>query len=157
MMRNLLLCALVLASLTSAADLTGTWRFEQTSPNGRRRVATYVFKAEGNKFTGLVATQSDQRDILNGVIDGNQITFDTKFEFDETGRIASFKGELDGDVLKISAVRQQQGRGPQEMTLKKISSDTTYNPPPELARTHKPFPPFNGIPPNGLAKTPPMA
>ena len=155
-MRNLPLCALLLASYADAADLPGTWRCEQTSQNGRKRVSTYIFKAEGNKFTGLVATQSDQRDILNGVIDGNQIAFDTKFEFDETGRIASFKGELDGDVLKVSPVRQQAGRPPQEMALKRISNDTIYNPPPELARIHKPFPPFKAIPANGLAKTPPM-
>src|SRR5260370_13369439 len=102
MMRSLVLCACMLASYASAADLTGTWRFEQTSPNGRKRVSTYIFKAEGNKFSGLVATQTDQRDIVNGVIDGSQITFDTKFEFDETGRSASFKGELDRDVLNIT-------------------------------------------------------
>jgi len=51
-MRNLLLCAFLLASFAGAADLTGTWRFEQTSPNGRKRVSTYIFKAEGNKFSG---------------------------------------------------------------------------------------------------------
>src|SRR5258708_40087288 len=126
MMRSLLFCALLLASYAGAADLTGTWRFEQTSPNGRKRVSTYIFKAERNKFTGLVATQSDQRDIVNGVIDGNQITFDTKFEFDETGRRASFKGELDGDVLKSSPVRQKQGRSPQEIGLKRISNDNAF-------------------------------
>src|SRR5260370_39215138 len=105
MMRKLLLCALLSASLASAAELTGTWRFEQTSPNGRKRVTTYVFKAEGNKFTGVVATLSDQRDIVNGVIDGNQIIFDTTFEFDDAGPTTPFKGEIDGDSLKLSPVR----------------------------------------------------
>src|SRR5216683_2859352 len=156
-MRKLLVCALVLAPVACAADLAGTWRFEQTSPNGRKRVTSYVFKAEGNKFTGVVGTLSDQRDIVNGVIDGNRITFDTRFEFDDAGRVTPFKGEIDGDGLKISPVRPpQQGRPAQVVTLKKISNDTVYNPPPELARTHKPFPPFKPIPPNGLAKTPPM-
>src|SRR5260221_14275863 len=42
------------------------------------------------------------------------------------------------------------------MALKRISNDTTSNPPPELARIYKPYPPFKAIPPNGLAKTPPM-
>jgi len=156
MMRNFLLCTLLLAGYAGAADLTGTWRFEQTSPNGRKRVSTYVFKCEDNKFTGVVATLSDQRDIVNGVIDGNRITFDTKFEFDDAGRLTPFKGELDGNQLKITPVRQQPGRPQQETLLKKISNDTIYNPPPELARIHKPFPPFKAIPPNGLAKTPPM-
>ncbi len=155
-MRNILLCALLLTSYAGAADLTGTWRFERTSQDGRKRVSTYVFKSEGNKFTGLVANQSDQRDIVNGVIDGNHITFDTKYEFDDPGKLTPFKGELDGDQLKISPVRQQSGRPPQEMALKKISNETTYNPPPEFARIHKPFPPFKAISPNGLAKTPPM-
>src|ERR1700730_12820773 len=99
-MIKLLLGILLLAPVAGAADLNGTWQFEQTGRNGQKRVTTYVFKVQGNKFTGLVAA-NDQRDILNGVIDGNTITFDTHFEFDDADRLNPFKGELNGGELKV--------------------------------------------------------
>lgn len=155
-MRTAFLC-LLLSSVIGAADLGGTWHFEQTGRNGQKRETFYIFKAEGDKFTGLVATQGDQREIVNGTIDGNHITFDTRFEFDDTGRLTPFTGEINGDELKLAPVPQpQQKRTPPETVLKKISNDTVFHPPPEMARTHQPFPPFKPIPPNGLAKTPPM-
>lgn len=154
---------LALAGSLIAADLGGTWRFEQTMPNGRKRMTTYVFKVDGNKFTGVVGTLTDQREILNGVIDGNQITFDTRFEFDDTGRLTPFKGEITGDELKITAVNPPQGgrgggggRGGPPPVYKKVSNETVYVPPPENVRVHKPFPPLKALPANGLAKTPPM-
>jgi alpha-galactosidase len=150
-------CILLLAMTCSAADLAGTWKVEQTGRNGQKRVTTYVFKTRGETFTGLVATATEQRDILNGVIRQNQITFDTHFEFYEPGRIESYKGELSGDQLTISPANPPQGaRGATPFVLQKISGETVYTPPPELARIHKPFPPFRPIPTNGLAQTPPM-
>jgi hypothetical protein len=80
-MRNPGVCLLLLAMVSRAADLAGTWKFEQTGRNGQKRVATYVFKTSSGTFTGLVATATEQRDIVNGVVRGNQITFDTHFEF----------------------------------------------------------------------------
>jgi len=155
-MYKVLVGILLLGPVLGAADLNGTWQFEQTGRNGQKRVTTYVFKVEGKKFTGLVAA-NDRRDIVNGAIDGNTITFDTHFEFDDADRLNPFKGELNGDELKVTSARPpQNGRGPFAMTLKKISDSTVYTPPPEMARIHKPFPPFKPIPPNGLALTPPM-
>src|SRR5215813_8589898 len=97
-----LLQLFVLASgIAAAADLAGTWKFEQTAQNGRRRMTMYVFKTDGNTFTGTYATLTEKRAIVNGKIDGSEITFDTHFEFDPPDRNTPFKGELAGDELKI--------------------------------------------------------
>ncbi len=61
-------CLFLVATLAGAADLAGTWRFEQTSNNGRKRVITYVFRTDGNQFTGDFATLTERREILNGGI-----------------------------------------------------------------------------------------
>jgi alpha-galactosidase len=158
-----------IATLAGGTDLAGTWRFEQTSNNGRKRIITYVFRPAapanvaartdpgGGKFTGDFATLTERREILNGVIDGNKITFETHFEFDDPGRVTPFTGEINGDELKITPARPPtSGRPPQVTTLRRVSNATTYTPPPEAMPLHKPLPPFQAIPPNGLALTPPM-
>ena len=157
-MRNLAFSLLFLSTCLGAADLAGTWQVEQTGCNGQKRVTTYVFKTDGAKFTGLYATTTEQRQVLNGVIDGNKITFDRWFEFYDRSTAEPYKGELNGEELTVSSTRPPQGNrpAPPPMVLKKVSGATVYTPPPELAPTHKPFPPFKPIPPNRLALTPPM-
>jgi alpha-galactosidase len=197
-------CVLLFSALAPAADLGGTWQYEQAGRGGRgpSTVNTFVFKVSGTKFTGLYATPQQVLDIVNGSIDGTAITFQTS---DDHGsippRLANYTGTLEGDQLTITlvpgggagrgagrgpqasvtseavrtaspeqaaldeaiAAAAQAGRGgrgangggrggPAPMILKKVSSENTY----KAANPHAPFPPFKPIPPNGLAKTPPM-
>ncbi len=159
-MRNLCMgvLVLVLVSAAGAADLSGTWQFEMTGRNGQKRLITYVFKTTGNHFTGTFASPSSASDIVNGTITGNSITFDVRNELGEADRqLIPFTGELEGEALKVTPARPAQSRRPVLTTLlRKVSNSTVFTPPPELARTHKPFPKFQPLRPNGLAKTPPM-
>ncbi|HLW76443.1 MAG TPA: glycoside hydrolase family 27 protein, partial [Bryobacteraceae bacterium] len=152
-MRTSILLLLVAVS-SFAADLSGTWRFEIAARDGSTRQTLYIFKADGSAFTGMVVSPGDRRDVVNGKIDGNQFTFDTKFEFDETGRLTPYKGEIAGDSISITPVRTNGKNPPRATTATRVSADTVYHMPPELE--HKPFAPFQPIAPNGLAKTPPM-
>jgi alpha-galactosidase len=200
-------CVLLLSALASAASLTGTWQFEQAGRGGRNGqpgppiVNTFVFKVDGARFTGSWITPQQVLDIVNGSINGGEITFQTSDDHSTTApRIANYTGTLEGDQLTLTLVMGQQaarggGRGPQTsstaqatrvtspeqaaldeaiaaaaqagrggrggggrggapapMILKKISSDTVF----KAANPHAPFPPFKPVPPNGLAKTPPM-
>ncbi len=178
----LFVCLFLIASAACAADITGAWQFERTGPNGMRFIGYYVFKADGNKFTGRMITSGDQREIVNGVVDGDQVTFEVK-PWVGTGRNQVFKGELKGEELTFSPVAQPRGpgamparagvpgtpppagaaaaparapRAPMVTTLRRTSASTEFNPPAELAPRHKPLPDFKPIPANGLAKTPPM-
>ena len=200
-------CVLLLSTLASAADLAGTWQFEQAGRGGRGGqpgppiVNTFVFKVDGAKFTGTYATPQQVLDIVNGSINGGEVTFQTSDDHSTTApRLANYTGTLEGDQLTLTPVMNQQGarggRGPQTsltaqatrvtspeqaaldeaiaaarggrggqggggagrggppapMILKKISADTVFH----ATNPHTPFPAFKPIPPNGLAKTPPM-
>jgi len=207
-MYRLASCVLFFSALASAADLAGTWQFEQAGRGGRGGqpgapiVNTFVFKVDGTKFTGAYATPQQVLDIVNGSISGGEIAFQTSDDHSTIPpRLANYTGTLEGDQLTLTVVMGQQagrgGRGPQTsvtaqatraaspeqtaldeaiaaaaqagrggrggggggrggppgpMILKKISSDTVYH----ATNPHPPFPPFKPIPPNGLAKTPPM-
>ena len=170
-MRKILSTLIVFIPLLGAAELSGTWKFTpppnpQAPPNRQPRESIYVFKVDGTKFTGTAATPGIA-DILNGVIDGNHITFD---RMDGSGNKVPYKGEINGEELTVqmanppappptppagAAGRGRGGRGPQgPLVLKKFSADTEYKLPAALA--HKPLGAFKPLGANGLAKTPPM-
>ena len=168
-MQKLVLCLSLIAPLLGAADLAGTWHFEapaQTGPNGQpRRVfqTNYVFKVEGSEFTGTNFTPTARQDVIEGAIDGNNITFKLRNEWGNSGKgtTVDYKGTLNGEELTVEPANppQNTGRGGRNMamrpvTLKKVSAETEYKAPADMQ--HKPFPPFKPIKANGLALTPPM-
>jgi alpha-galactosidase len=162
-MRMLVTCFCLLAPLVvGAAELAGTWKYTAPpNPNakGNRPPAetVYAIKVEGSHFTGTMLVNRGISEILNGAIDGSQITFE---RLDASGRKTPFKGEINGNQLTVSpanpaAAQGQGGRGPQGPTvLARVSNETEYKLPPEL--THKLLSEFKPIKENGLAKTPPM-
>src|SRR5579872_1735918 len=98
-MRRVFASLFVLSSLCVAADLAGTWQIAPPAGrNGVRRISTYVFKVDGDKFSGKFGSLTETRDVLNGVIvDPTHITFDTHFEFYAADRVDHFKGEITDD------------------------------------------------------------
>src|ERR1017187_5056953 len=118
-------CVLLLSALASAADLAGTWQFEQAGRGGRGGqpgapiVNTFVFKVDGNKFTGAWITPQQVLDIVNGSINGTEIAFQTSDDHSTTApRLANYTGALEGDQLTLAVVMGQPGargggRGPQ--------------------------------------------
>ena len=170
-MRKLVLCVSLLAPLSVAADLAGTWHFEappQQGPNGQTRPGrqvNYVFKVESNRFAGVSFNATSHQEIIDGMIEGDTITFKVKNEWGNAGKgtETEYKGTVKGDELTVELANppQNAGRGGRggrggfgPTTLKRISNETTYIMPPELQ--HKPFGAFRPIKANGLALTPPM-
>ena len=63
-----------------AADVTGTWSSEMTTPDGNSFPLTFTFKQEGATLTGTVqGPMGDPMDIVNGKIDGDKFSFDVSF------------------------------------------------------------------------------
>jgi hypothetical protein len=117
-------CVLFLSALAPAADLAGTWQFEQAGRGGRGGqpgaaiVNTFVFKVDGARFTGAYATPQQVLDIVNGSINGGEVTFQTSDDHSAIpARLANYTGTLEGDRLTLTLVTGQQGarggRGPQ--------------------------------------------
>src|SRR5215831_2046609 len=181
-MRTLVVSMLFIGSL-SAADLSGTWMQEQAGRGGSQpRRTYYFFKVEGDSFTGQMVSSTDRREVKNGKLDGNTITFETQNSFNANPQ--QMRGELNGDDLTIMGVggrgrgpggfpggpggpppgAQGAGRGPGGLggrggnftppVFKKIAAEMKF--PPEFQPTHKPLAPVKAMKPNGLAKTPPM-
>ena len=125
-------------------------------------MVNYVFKVTGNTFTGTTFNVTSHQDVIDGTINGQQITFKVRNEWDFSGRgPAEYKGTLNGDDLTIEPAVQQpaaarggRGGGGGPVTLKKVSNVAEYVVASEMR--HTPFPGFKPIKPNGLALTPPM-
>ncbi len=95
----ILAAAVIAAALpATGADISGKWRAEFTSPDGQQRVNTFVFKVEGEKLTGTVAGSQDEAPILNGKIQGDEISFTADRFF---GRL-TYKGKVSGDQIKFT-------------------------------------------------------
>jgi alpha-galactosidase len=184
-MRTLVGSMLFLGSILSAADLTGTWMQEQAGRGGGQpRRSYYYFKQDGNTFTGQMVSSNDRREIINGKVDGNAITFETQNSFNPSPQ--QMRGEWNGEDLTITGMGGRgrgpggpggpggpppggpppgAGRGPEAggpggrgnfapPVLKKISAEMKI--PAEFLPTHKALPPVKALKPNGLAMTPPM-
>ena len=76
--------ALLLPLAVAAADVSGKWRAEFTSPDGTARVNTFTLKQVGEK--------------LNGTIKGDDLSFAANRPF---GRF-TYKGKVSGDQIKFS-------------------------------------------------------
>ena len=88
-------CAL---ALVAAADVSGKWRAEFTTPDGTARVNTFTFKVEGDTVTGTVAGAQDVTPIKDGKLAGDTISFTADRPF---GRF-TYKGKISGDEIKFA-------------------------------------------------------
>jgi phage head maturation protease len=100
------LIALVASIALMAADVSGKWTFEQQGRNGSQTV-TLNLKADGGTLTGTVSGGmgrggNAEQDISDGKVDGNNISFAVKREFN---------GTVDGDTIKLDVTRPGRGGG----------------------------------------------
>ena len=67
--------AILLSIAAVAADISGRWKAEFSTPDGTQRVNTFSFKVDGGKLTGTVAGTQDETPIQNAKITGDEISF----------------------------------------------------------------------------------
>jgi hypothetical protein len=137
---------LVVAFALMAADITGKWVAEQPGRNGGPpRQTTFDLKASGSTLTGTITggmggggrrggggggggggaapAAPQPREISDGKVDGNNISFTVKMEFNGNTMVTKYEGTLSGDELKLKVTRDTQN-GPQtsEMTAKRSTT-----------------------------------
>jgi len=96
---------LLLATAAWAADVTGTWKGEVSTPDGNTFPLTYTFKQDGTKLTGTVLSpQGDELPLDKGKVEGDKISFSVKVDMNG-GTVFSSEGTINGDeiVLKTKA------------------------------------------------------
>jgi hypothetical protein len=100
---GLMLSAILLAVLSSlpafAADVTGTWTSRVKTNNGNELLIAFVFKQEGTKLTGTVATPRETANISDGKVDGEKIFFTAAF----TNSLFTYEGTIAADEIKVTA------------------------------------------------------
>ena len=113
---TLTLCAIVLAlSVGSAlaADVTGTWIGQMSSPDGGAMTLTYHFKQDGGKLTGTVdgPQGGDPLQIAEGKVEGGKIAFALNIDFGGgQGMKIVHVGTIEGDAIKLN-FKMEGGNG----------------------------------------------
>jgi hypothetical protein len=117
MTKKLLFVVLIALTVTitlMAADVSGKWTFEQQGRNGSMTV-TLTLKADGGNLTGTVSggmgRGGGDADISDGKVDGNNISFAVKREFNGNSFVTTYKGTVDGDTMKLDVTRPGRGGG----------------------------------------------
>lgn len=111
----LLAVSVLLPAVVVAADPSGKWKAEFSTPDGTARVNTFTFKVEGGNLTGTVAGTQDETPIKNGKISGDDITFSAERPF---GTFA-YTGKIKGTEIVFKVTFNDQTF---EMTAKKITN-----------------------------------
>lgn len=148
-MKHLALCLLLFSAIAPAADVTGKWVSEMTTPNGDKRSQTFYLKADGDKLTGAVSTNFGDEPFKDGSIKGDEITFTMQMG----DRKMEYHGKVEGDQLKFM-MPGFQGRPAREIVAKRVSNDPKFTPPAPLPPVE--LPALKDLGDNGLARTPPM-
>jgi len=123
--------ALVFAFTIMAADVSGKWTFEQPGRGGNPgRAVTITLKQDGAKLTGQVPGMGRGGDnppppteITDGKVDGNNVSFTVKREFNGNSMVTKYEGTVNGDEMKLKITRDgQNGPTTNEVTAKKSST-----------------------------------
>src|SRR6059036_3746341 len=79
MIPRVVLCATALMALFAmtavAADVNGKWLADVFNRLGGSQETTFTFKVEGAKLTGTVGVRMAPREITDGKVNGDQISF----------------------------------------------------------------------------------
>ena len=97
------------AAAAFAADATGTWTGELTSPTGERMSgALVILQHQGTKLTGTAGPDDgEQRPLENGSATD---TGDIQFEINTGNSVMKFKLKLEGDEIKGDVTREREGQ-----------------------------------------------
>jgi hypothetical protein len=122
---------LVVALGAFAADINGKWTYEQAGrQGGNPRTITLNLKSDGSNLTGTVSGMMGRggggggdMQISNGKVDGNNVSFETKMEYNGNTRVTKYEGTLSGDDLKLKVTREtQNGPTTTEVTAKRSTT-----------------------------------
>ena len=102
-----------------AADVTGKWSAEMQGCDGQKRVQTFNLKAEGDKLTGTVSSPMGERQIVDGKVSGDDVSFAVEVEFNGEKRKIQYTGKIVGDELKMKSGTGERTR---EFTAKRTVS-----------------------------------
>lgn len=106
----LLLLGLTLAGqVARAQSVDGVWEGEAEGRNGMQKI-TFTFKADGSTLTGKVTTQRGDNDIVDGKIEGGEISFKTPVSFGGNSATIVYTGKISGNEIAFKRVIEEFNR-----------------------------------------------
>ena len=114
---RLLLLAVFCLSYLFAADIDGKWTATY-EVQGNSITTTWDLKADGNKLTGKASSSLGDRDITEGKIEGNNVSWTENVDAGGTAIKVTCKGTLNGDEIKLT--REVAEFGSTEITAKRV-------------------------------------
>ena len=104
MRKTLSIIALALSSamLLCAADVSGVWKAEYTTPDGTQRESTFHLKAEGSTLTGKIVSRTGEAEIKDGSVDGDAVKFTVIRNFNGQEVTLKYSGKVTGDEMKLT-------------------------------------------------------
>lgn len=123
-MKRLMLVAtmMMLAALgAAAADVNGKWTAQIPGREGAMVETTFVFKAAGAALTGTMSNQWGDREITDGKVAADDVSFQVHVEFGGNKVTFLYTGKAAGDEIKFKRERKGGEMGPQnvEFTAKR--------------------------------------
>jgi hypothetical protein len=114
--RLLLLAVFCLASVF-AADIDGKWTATY-EVQGNSITTAWEIKADGNKLTGKASSSLGEREITDGKIEGNNVSWTENVDAGGIAIKVTCKGTLNGDEIKLT--REVAELGATEVTAKRV-------------------------------------
>ena len=102
MMTAVAIAVAVLAVVVQAADLTGKWTGAVPTRDGGTRDTAFNFKQDGEKLTGTMAGMQGDVELKDGVVKGDEVSFNTVMNFNGNEVKLVFKGKVAGDEIKFT-------------------------------------------------------
>lgn len=92
--------SLLLFVAAIAADLSGKWVGQLSTPDGNSLDVSYNFKVDGNKLTGSASSPAGDVSIDNGKVDGDKFSFTVNVngqDYPHTGKVYADSCGMDVD------------------------------------------------------------
>ncbi|MCC6862345.1 MAG: hypothetical protein IT158_27465 [Bryobacterales bacterium] len=98
---------LLLVFGAQAADVSGQWLAQIPGRDGNTMETTFTFKAAGEQLTGSMENQYGEREILDGKVSGDSISFRIHVEFGGNEMDFLYSGKVSGNQIQF--VRERKG------------------------------------------------
>lgn len=85
----------------AAADVTGKYAAEMQGRNGTQSI-TLNLKADGSALTGSITTPRGDNPISDGKVDGDNVSFSQKMNFNGNEMVIKYTGKVEGDSIKFT-------------------------------------------------------
>jgi hypothetical protein len=104
----------------AAADVSGKWKASTQGRDGKAREVVFNFKVDGETLTGTVSGRSGDREISEGKVVGDDISFTVKMTMGDNNFKMLYKGKVAGDEIKFTTQREG-AENTREMTAKRAN------------------------------------